>query len=121
MEGLLSAAKAVAVSTKTLVESANGFVHGTHSIEQLVVSANDVSAATAQLVAASRVKAIRGSKTQEKLELAAKAVSDATKLLVKASEHQRQAKSAAADGAKDIDYSKLTAHEFKKREMEQQV
>ena len=118
VDGLVSAAKAVATATKTLVESANGVVQGTHKMEQLIVAANEVAAATAQLVAASRVKAIRGSKTQDKLEVAAKAVTDATKLLVKTVEQVRNSKQ---ESNGDVDYSKLSAHEFKKREMEQQV
>jgi hypothetical protein len=119
MEGLISAAKAVAIATKTLVEAADGVVHGTHKMEQLIVAAHEVAGATAQLVAASRVKAIRGSKTQDKLESAAKAVTEATKLLVKAVESIRAKSSTAAE--KDVDYSKLAPHDFKKKEMEQQV
>lgn len=122
VEGLISAAKAVATATKILVESANGAVLGTHSVEQLIVAANGVAAATAQLVAASRVKAIRGSKLQDRLELAAKAVTDATKLLVQAAEHARQRETDdPATAGKDINYAQLSPHEFKKKEMEQQV
>ncbi|KAJ7925985.1 hypothetical protein B0H13DRAFT_2229558 [Mycena leptocephala] len=73
-EGLISAAKSVAFSTNLLIESADGVLSGTHSLEQLIVASNEVAAATAQLVAASRVKASLMSKTQERLELAAKAV-----------------------------------------------
>ncbi len=41
MEGLISAAKAVATATKFLVECADGVVHGTHKMEQLVVAAHE--------------------------------------------------------------------------------
>ncbi|KAI3659302.1 hypothetical protein MP638_003518 [Amoeboaphelidium occidentale] len=119
MEGLISAAKAVATATRFLVDTADGVVHGTKSMEQLLVSAHEVSSSVAQLVAASRVKSIRGSKTQDKLELASKAVTDACKLLLDAAEKAR------AQSAKDkevvVEYDKLTPHELKKREMEQQV
>jgi len=77
-------------------------MNGTHTIEQMVVAAQEVSASTAQLVAASRVKGLflssfshssfsdknsiapntadKGSKTQENLERASKAVTEATKV-----------------------------------------
>lgn len=117
-EGLISAAKAVAQATTYLVEGADGLVNGTHSLEQLIVAANEVSVATTQLVAAARVKAIPFSKTQDKLEEAAVSVRDATKLLVKA----------ARDAAKDSnekhiqsEIKSMNSHQFKVVEMEQQV
>jgi len=57
-EGLVSAARAVAIATTNLVETADGIMNGTHTIEQMVVAAQEVSASTAQLVAASRVKGV---------------------------------------------------------------
>lgn len=116
-EGLISAAKAVAFATNLLIESADGVLSGTHSLEQLIVASNEVAAATAQLVAASRVKANLMSKTQERLELAAKAVTEACRALV------RQVKAVAAKQAEDndVNYSNMAVLEFKKREMEQQV
>lgn len=116
-EGLISAAKAVAVATNLLVEAADGVISKTHSLEQLIVASNEVSAATAQLVAASRVKSTFMSRTQERLEMAAKAVKDAAAELVK------QVKNLVAQKSEnlDIDFNKLSVHEFKRREMEQQV
>lgn len=117
-EGLISAAKAVATSTNTLIETADGVLSGRNSPEQLIVASNDVAASTAQLVAASRVKAGFMSKSQESLEQASKAVGAACRTLV------RQVQSMIKDRDQDIegeDYAKLGAHEFKVREMEQQV
>ncbi|KAK4133414.1 ANTH-domain-containing protein [Trichocladium antarcticum] len=117
-EGLISAAKAVAVSTNTLIETADGVLSNRNSPEQLIVASNDVAASTAQLVAASRVKAGFMSKSQENLEQASKAVGAACRSLV------RQVQSMIRDrdaGEEQVDYSKLGAHEFKVREMEQQV
>lgn len=115
-EGLISAAKAVAYATTLLIESADGVLSGTHSLEQLIVASNEVAAATAQLVAASRVKASLMSKTQDRLENAAKTVTDACKVLV------RQVKEISS---KELDNQPVdmgtNAHEFKVREMEQQV
>jgi huntingtin-interacting protein 1-related protein len=117
-EGLISAAKAVASSTNTLIETADGVLSDRNSPEQLIVASNDVAASTAQLVAASRVKAGFMSKSQESLEQASKAVGAACKALV------RQVQSMIQDrdqGDEKVDYAKLGAHEFKVREMEQQV
>ncbi|CAO3660170.1 unnamed protein product [Umbelopsis vinacea] len=118
-EGLISAAKSVAVATNLLVEAADGVISKTHSLEQLIVASNEVAAATAQLVAASRVKASFMSRTQERLELAAKAVKDATSELVKQVK-ELVAKQVQDDGLK-IDFNKLSVHDFKRQEMEQQV
>ncbi len=118
-EGLVSAAKAVATSTNTLIETADGVISGRNSPEQLIVASNEVAASTAQLVAASRVKATFMSKTQEKLETASKAVTGACRALV------RQVQSIIAQKNREesevVDYAKLSGHEFKVREMEQQV
>ncbi|KAL8697126.1 MAG: hypothetical protein Q9224_002457, partial [Gallowayella concinna] len=118
-EGLISAAKAVASSTNTLIETADGVISGRNSPEQLIVASNDVTASTAQLVAASRVKANFGSRTQDRLEEASKAVGKACRSLV------RQVQDIIAqrnrDEGEDVDYGKLSGHEFKVREMEQQV
>jgi hypothetical protein len=108
-EGLISAAKAVANSTNLLIETADGVIGGRNSPEQLIVASNDVAASTAQLVAASRVKASFMSKTQERLEDASKAVTSACRSLVK----QVQAIiDARANGEELVDYSKLSKHEF---------
>ncbi|KZT36593.1 hypothetical protein SISSUDRAFT_1063523 [Sistotremastrum suecicum HHB10207 ss-3] len=116
-EGLISAAKSVAFATNLLIESADGVLSGTHSLEQLIVASNEVAGATAQLVAASRVKASLMSKTQDRLELAAKAVTEACKALVK----QVRAISAKEISQEEVDYKNMAALEFKRREMEQQV
>ncbi|KAG6832555.1 hypothetical protein H0H92_000184 [Tricholoma furcatifolium] len=116
-EGLISAAKSVAFATNLLIESADGVLSGTHSLEQLIVASNEVAAATAQLVAASRVKANLMSKTQQRLEAAAKAVTEACKALVR----QVKTLSAKQSEEEDVDYKNMAVLEFKRREMEQQV
>ena len=118
-EGLISAAKAVASSTNTLIETADGVISGRNSPEQLIVASNDVAASTAQLVAASRVKADFGSRTQDRLEEASKAVNKACRSLVR--QVQEIISQRNKDEGEDVDYSKLSGHEFKVREMEQQV
>lgn len=118
-EGLISAAKAVASSTNMLIETADGVISGRNSPEQLIVASNDVAASTAQLVAASRVKAGFMSKTQERLEDASRQVSSACRRLVKKVQ-EIIAQRNGEDGEME-DYGKLSGHEFKVREMEQQV
>ncbi|KAF1809951.1 ANTH-domain-containing protein [Eremomyces bilateralis CBS 781.70] len=119
-EGLISAAKAVASSTNLLIETADGVISGRGvSMERLIVASNDVAASTAQLVAASRVKASFMSKSQERLETASRAVTSACRGLVS------RVREIIADrdrgDTETEDYTKLSGHEFKTREMEQQV
>lgn len=118
-EGLISAAKAIAIATNLLIETADGVINGNRSLEQLIVASNEVAAATAQLVAASRVKADFMSRTQDRLETASKAVTEACKALVKAvkaiAAKQLEEKEAS------INYAELAPHDFKVKEMEQQV
>ncbi|GAA5822024.1 hypothetical protein JCM11251_004830 [Rhodosporidiobolus azoricus] len=114
-EGLISAAKAVARATTTLIDTADGVITDTKSLEQLIVASNEVASATAQLVQASRVKSELMSRTQEQLEMAAKAVTDACKALV------RQVKAIAEEKLRkkdDFDPDAMTEHEFKRGEME---
>ena len=118
-EGLISAAKAVATSTNTLIETADGVISGRNSPEQLIVASNDVAASTAQLVAASRVKANFGSKTQDRLEEASKAVGTACRSLVR--QVQEIISQRNKDEGDEVDYGRLSGHEFKVREMEQKV
>ncbi|KAK9459953.1 ANTH domain-containing protein [Lipomyces oligophaga] len=121
-EGLISAAKAVATSTNVLIETADGVVSGNNSLEQLIVASNDVAASTAQLVAASRVKASFMSKTQDRLESASKAVTGACRTLVNQVQSILQSRGYNENEfGEKVDYSKLSSHEFKRREMEQQV
>ncbi len=74
-------------------------MNGTISIEQLIVATQEVSVATTQLVAASRVKALPYSKTQDRLEDAANQFKEATKYLVRA------AKEAAREDTKEKKYN----------------
>ncbi|KAJ1736693.1 sla2 Src-like adaptor 2 [Coemansia sp. Benny D160-2] len=117
-EGLISAAKAVAVATNNLVETADGVIKGTRSFEHLVVAAREVSAATVLIVSASRVKSKLHSRTQERLELAAKAVTEASAHLVRATQKLTEKEEEAQPTE---DYDKMSNLEFKSKEMEQQV
>lgn len=91
----------------------------TNVIPFRIVVANDVAASTAQLVAASRVKASFMSKSQERLENASKAVTGACRSLVKQVQEIISAKN--NDENETVDYSNLSGYEIKVQEMEQQV
>lgn len=117
-EGLVSASKAVAGATNILIQTADGVLRDKNSHEQLIVASNEVAASTAQLVAASRVKANFVSKTQDNLESASTKVTIACKSLVS----KVQNLLAKDENSKnEIDLSKLTPYEGKTVEMEQQV
>lgn len=117
-EGLVSAAKAIAGATNILIETADGVLKGNNSHEQLIVACNEVAASTAQLVAASRVKANTMSKTQDRLETSSTKVNTACKSLVGKVQGLLIQES---EGQSNLDLSKLTPYEGKTLEMEQQV
>merc|ERR1719391_1923949 len=85
-EGLVSAARLVAAATHNLCEAANSLVQGNASEEKLIAAAKQVSAATAQLLVACKVKADADSVAMRRLEKASNAVRRATDELVKAAQ-----------------------------------
>lgn len=118
-EGLISASKAVAGATNILIQTSDGVLHDKNSHEQLIVASNEVAASTAQLVAASRVKANFVSDTQDNLETASSLVASACKALVSKVQQLLDTKNNNNDN--NIDLTKLTPYEGKTIEMEQQV
>ena len=119
-EGLISASKAVAGATNVLIHIADGVLKQSNSHEELIVASNEVAASTAQLVAASRVKANFVSQTQDNLEIASSNVSKACKSLVSKVEGLINKKGQEEED-QNIDLTKLTPYEGKTLEMEQQV
>lgn len=117
-EGLISASKAVAGATNVLIQTADGVLKTINSHEQLIVACNEVAASTAQLVAASRVKANFMSRTQESLENSSKQVNKNCKALVS---KVQELISRDDNNDKGVDLSHLTIYEGKTLEMEQQV
>ncbi|XP_033951567.1 LOW QUALITY PROTEIN: talin-1 [Pseudochaenichthys georgianus] len=85
-QGLISAARMVAAATNNLCEAANSAVQGHASEEKLVSSAKQVSASTAQLLVACKVKADQDSQTMKRLQAAGNAVKRASDNLVKAAQ-----------------------------------
>eukprot|EP00027_Filamoeba_sp_ATCC50430_P004369 CAMPEP_0168548420 /NCGR_PEP_ID=MMETSP0413-20121227/4549_1 /TAXON_ID=136452 /ORGANISM="Filamoeba nolandi, Strain NC-AS-23-1" /LENGTH=999 /DNA_ID=CAMNT_0008578717 /DNA_START=91 /DNA_END=3090 /DNA_ORIENTATION=+ len=84
-QGLISAAKAVAGATQTLITTANDVVQGKIDEENVIAASKAVASSTAQLVAATRVKADDlNSPPQLALNQASRAVTNATQQLVAA-------------------------------------
>jgi len=83
-EQLILAARAVAEAVTLLVNSATDAAEGKINDAELIQAAKAVAAATANLVAATRVKSDSNSQSQQKLDNAANAVIRATGALVDA-------------------------------------
>ncbi|KAI5694592.1 hypothetical protein M8J76_006158 [Diaphorina citri] len=111
-EGLISAAKAVAMSAKYLLTAADQVVSGGEGakLERLIVASHGVAASTAQLVVASRVKAERNSVHLAALSQASRDVTNATGSVV-----------ATAKTSDDLDIASLSLHQARRLEMEAQV
>ncbi|KAK5974399.1 Huntingtin interacting protein 1 [Trichostrongylus colubriformis] len=116
-EGLLSAAKAVGVAARVLVESADGVVTRQGKFEQLIVAAQEIAASTAQLFVSSRVKADRDSQKLAALSVSSKNVNQCTAHVVAAVKNAQT----TLNDQDNLDFSHLTLHEAKKEEMESQV
>ncbi|XP_007445519.2 huntingtin-interacting protein 1-related protein-like, partial [Python bivittatus] len=75
-EGLISASKAVGWGATQLVESADKVVLHMGKYEELIVCSHEIAASTAQLVAASKVKAEKHSKNLSKLQECSRTVNE---------------------------------------------
>ncbi|KAG8597599.1 hypothetical protein GDO81_002336 [Engystomops pustulosus] len=75
-EGLISASKAVGWGATQLVESADKVVLHKGKYEELIVGSHEIAASTAQLVAASKVKAEKDSKNLGKLQQCSRHVNE---------------------------------------------
>ncbi|OAD59447.1 Huntingtin-interacting protein 1 [Eufriesea mexicana] len=116
-EGLISAAKAVAMGANLLLEAADKVVSGNGKFEQLVVASQGIAASTAQLVVASRVKANRNSSNLTALSEASRNVTQATGSVVATAKNCSQ----LVEENDDLDISGLSLHHAKRLEMEAQV
>ncbi|ERF75014.1 hypothetical protein EPUS_08059 [Endocarpon pusillum Z07020] len=116
-EGLISAAKAVASSTNTLIETADGVISGRNSPEQLIVASNEVAAGgrvAGQGDVHVQDSGTVGAGEQEGGRGLSRVGAPGPGEIIK----QRSRDENGADG---LDYTSLSGHEFKVREMEQQV
>lgn len=83
----------------------------------IVVAAQEIAACTAQLVVASRVKAPRSSQNLQELTQASRNVTQSTGIVVATAKDCSQ----RLDEGQDLDFTKLTLHQAKTKEMEVQV
>lgn len=114
-EGLVSAAKYVAMATQQMVAAANDTVEGKMDDAALIAASKAVAAGTAQLVAASRSKADTFSKSSENLVKASQLVKTATDQLVEAA----RAAGKPEPDTQDVDFSGLSMTDFKIKQMNQ--
>ncbi|XP_076007005.1 huntingtin interacting protein 1 related b isoform X2 [Genypterus blacodes] len=116
-EGLISAAKAVGWGATEMVESADKVVLHTGKYEELIVCSHEIAASTAQLVAASKVKADRHSKKLTTLQQASRLVNEMAGKVV-ASTRTGQENLEEKD---TMDFSGMSLIKLRKEEMESQV
>nr|XP_057926993.1 huntingtin interacting protein 1 related b [Doryrhamphus excisus] len=116
-EGLISAAKAVGWGATEMVNSADKVVLHTGKYEELIVCSHEIAASTAQLVAASKVKADRHSKRLTTLQQASRLVNEKAANVV-ASTRTGQDNMEEKD---TMDFSGMSLIKLKKEEMESQV
>uniref|UniRef100_A0A3B5KUP5 Huntingtin interacting protein 1 related n=1 Tax=Xiphophorus couchianus TaxID=32473 RepID=A0A3B5KUP5_9TELE len=116
-EGLISAAKAVGWGATELVDSADKVVLHTGKYEELIVCSHEIAASTAQLVAASKVKADRSSKRLGILQQASRHVNEmAAKVVASTKTGQEN-----LEDKDPMDFSGMSLIKLKKEEMESQV
>ncbi|XP_053728552.1 huntingtin-interacting protein 1-related protein-like isoform X1 [Synchiropus splendidus] len=116
-EGLISASKAVGWGATQLLESADRVVGDQGTYEELIASSHEIAASTAQLVAASKVKADRNNKKLNVLQQASRHVNDMAAVVVTSTKHGQRRFS----DHRDMDFSGLSLIKLKKEEMEAQV
>ncbi|XP_077397273.1 huntingtin-interacting protein 1 isoform X1 [Festucalex cinctus] len=116
-EGLISASKAVGWGATVMVDAADLVVQGKGKFEELMVCSREIAASTAQLVAASKVKADKDSANLQRLQQASRGVTQATAAVVAST---KSGKSQIED--KDtMDFSSMTLTQIKRQEMDAQV
>ncbi|XP_051541772.1 huntingtin-interacting protein 1-related protein-like [Myxocyprinus asiaticus] len=116
-EGLISASKAVGWGATQMLDSADKVVTNGGKYEELIVCSHEIAASTAQLVAASKVKADRGNKKLQTLQQASRHVNDMAAVVVtstKAGQMQIEEKDS-------MDFSGLSLIKLKTEEMDSQV
>jgi len=116
-EGLISAAKFVALATGQLVAAASKLVDGELKEADLIAASKAVAAATAQLVAASTAKADHLSKLQENLMKASGLVKRATDQLVDAA--RKASAQIQQEDLAQMDFSRLSHAEYKVKQVDQ--
>ncbi|XP_017679518.1 PREDICTED: huntingtin-interacting protein 1 [Lepidothrix coronata] len=116
-EGLISASKAVGWGATVMVDAADLVVQGKGTFEELMVCSREIAASTAQLVAASKVKADKDSANLCKLQQASRGVNQATAGVVASTKAGRS----QVEEKDSMDFSSMTLTQIKRQEMDSQV
>ncbi|XP_026514192.1 huntingtin-interacting protein 1 isoform X3 [Terrapene carolina triunguis] len=116
-EGLISASKAVGWGATVMVDAADLVVQGKGKFEELMVCSHEIAASTAQLVAASKVKADKDSANLAKLRQASRGVNQATASVVASTKSGKS----QIEEKDSMDFSSMTLTQIKRQEMDSQV
>uniref|UniRef100_A0A669PCY3 Huntingtin-interacting protein 1 n=1 Tax=Phasianus colchicus TaxID=9054 RepID=A0A669PCY3_PHACC len=116
-EGLISASKAVGWGATVMVDAADLVVQGKGKFEELMVCSHEIAASTAQLVAASKVKADKDSANLSKLQQASRSVNQATAGVVASTKSGKS----QIEEKDSMDFSSMTLTQIKRQEMNSQV
>ncbi|XP_069470874.1 huntingtin-interacting protein 1 isoform X2 [Ambystoma mexicanum] len=116
-EGLISASKAVGWGATVMVDAADKVVQGQGKFEELMVCSHEIAASTAQLVAASKVKADKDSANLAKLRQASRSVNQATAGVVTSTKSGKS----QIEEKDTMDFSSMTLTQIKRQEMDSQV
>ncbi|KAL1266156.1 hypothetical protein QQF64_001831 [Cirrhinus molitorella] len=116
-EGLISASKAVGWGATQMLESADKVVTDNGKYEELIVCSHEIAASTAQLVAASKVKADRGNRKLQTLQQASRHVNDMAAVVVSSTKSGQM----QIENKNSMDFSGLSLIKLKTEEMDSQV
>lgn len=116
-EGLISASKAVGWGATMMVDAADLVVQGKGKFEELMVCSHEIAASTAQLVAASKVKADKDSPNLSRLQQASRGVTQATAGVVASTKSGKS----QIEETDTMDFSSMTLTQIKRQEMDSQV
>ncbi|XP_033833314.1 huntingtin-interacting protein 1 isoform X2 [Periophthalmus magnuspinnatus] len=116
-EGLISASKAVGWGATVMVDAADLVVQGKGKFEELMVCSHEIAASTAQLVAASKVKADKDSSKLQRLKQASRGVTQATAGVVASTKSGKS----QIEETDTMDFSSMTLTQIKRQEMDSQV
>ncbi|XP_071994337.1 huntingtin-interacting protein 1 [Engystomops pustulosus] len=116
-EGLISASKAVGWGATVMVDAADLVVQGQGKFEDLIVCSHEIAASTAQLVAASKVKAEKNSSNLTRLQQASKVVNHNAAGVVASTKSVKS----QIEEVDTMDFSSMTLTQIKRQEMDSQV
>ncbi|XP_073421647.1 huntingtin-interacting protein 1 isoform X2 [Dendrobates tinctorius] len=116
-EGLISASKAVGWGATVMVDAADLVVQGKGKFEDLIVCSHEIAASTAQLVAASKVKAEKNSSNLTRLQQASKVVNHNAAGVVASTKSVKS----QIEEVETMDFSTMTLTQIKRQEMDSQV